>query len=336
MCPALRRGHSRAMLETATFISMAFKGRGGQTVAIGHGAMSTTMILWWLFCVVLVGPIAIVLEWAVWLVFAEQRADTAFVISQTYGVTFAALALVWTFQPIVLLTAAFAFAGPRNTFRDRLKILAASRTARWCALSWVLTISLSIVIRFPFGFPRSLIILALSVALIGAMLSCGLGLTRLHRTNRKAAYYTGMTDEEKRVSDLPRNEADHPSFPSAHEVITADDASRYARRAKTISETHVWVGAGIIVIFSAFIGTSISAMWESSDPITWIPMYFVFFALALGFWVERRARAYDQLRELFESRARELEKESRDSPEPRSFRALLISAKNHLLGRDGK
>lgn len=286
--------------------------------------MTTTMLVWWFTCLALAGPIAILIEYAVWFAWPAQRPQIEDVIAQTYGVTIAVFPLVWTIQLLLSMPALLAFAGPRNRVRDHVPILFHSRTARWCALSWMLTFALIMAIKVPFGPPRAYVILALCAALIVSMIFAGIGLTRVYRTNRRMPYYAGMTEAEKKLADQPRGERKLPSFPDAAAVTSPEDAHRYAGRAKTISETHTWIGAGIIVIFTAFIGTTIAATWESKDVTAWIPAYFVLFALALGFWIQRRARSYDQLRESFESRARELEA-ARDAAHARPPKRGLIA-----------
>lgn len=272
--------------------------------------MTATMVIWWTSCLLVAVPLAVAVERMIWIVWPAQRSMIESVLPSTMWGARTSLGALVVLQLLLLAASGMAFVSPRNTVRDRIRMLWRSRTGRWCALSVALAFALLVLTRYPIGDTRPFTTTVLSVALAGTLILGGRGLTRIYRSNRAVPYFEGMTEHEKTLADQPRSEAVRPSFPLPESALTADDAYRYARRAKTITETHVWVGGALIVIFSAFIGTSIVAMWESMEFTAWIPVYLVLGALAIGFWIQRRARAYDDLRKRFTARAEALEIEA--------------------------
>lgn len=286
---------------------MAFKTSASRTAAIGHGTMSIITVLWWFSCLTLVAPAALLLEYAAWFALPALRTDIENLITLTAQLVFLCLFSLLVVHAFLVMITPAVFAGPRNVTRDRIAILARSRTARWCGASSVLAGAIVVLPKMLVSDATSFVVLALAIAFIWAMIRAALGLSHIYRTNRAAAYFTGMTDAEKNLADQPSTMWERPSFPMPANIYSADDANRYARRAKSIAEAHVWFGAGIVVIVSAFIGTSFSSLWEASDPSGWIPAYLVVGTLALGFWIQRRARNYENLRDQFEARGRELE-----------------------------
>lgn len=306
-----------------SFRPMAFKSWAGQTVAIGHGTMTAAASAWSVSCVLLLGPVAVVLAYTTWLTWPSQRPFVEQILPVTLGASLLALGLLMLIQCFILAAAGLIFAGPRNRIGDRVRMLARSRTARWCAVSTALTVALMIPTRFPFGPSRLLVLAALSIGLIWAMLAGARGFAAVYRTNRKAPFFSGMTEAEKQIADNALPELRKPSFPPLNDVESAEEARQYARRARTIAGTHIWGGAAILVIFSAFIVTAFSAVWESADPLAWAPSYLVLGALALGFWIQRRSRSYERLHDAFEARAHELDEEMKRPSLVEKFAARL-------------
>lgn len=224
-----------------------------------------------------------------------------------------------------------AFVGPRDSVRNHLAALLRSRTGRYAILAAVASIVLMALIDYPLGDVHALSVIVLASALIVVDVLAFRGLTHISRTSRAAAFYHDMAEDEKSIADRPWPTSRRPSFPDPSQVASAEDARRYLRRAKDAAELHVWTGAGIIVVFTAFIGTSLSATWEQPGPGPMIAVYVVLGFTALGFWLQRRARSYRALADDFAARASDLEAQAAHVQSVRS--GLLHDWAGRLLGR---
>lgn len=276
-------------------------------MAIGTGAMTTALVMSVVSLLLVLIPVAVAVALLAWFVLPDARhmieealpAGLAFAISALGAqiVLRAGMATCWF----------TAFVGPKNLVRDHLAASIGSRTAAFAASAAVLNLVLIVVMRFPFGDARSPIIILATAALLALDLATLRGVVRISRTSRSAAFFAGMSETEKKVADRPWPVRRRPSFADPSTVESIDDAWRYSRRATDAAELHTWIGAGIIVIFTAFIGSSISASWEEPGPLSMISVYAVFGFAALGFWIQRRARSYRSLANEFAVRARVLE-----------------------------
>lgn len=298
--------------DLSSLACMAFRTRVGQTVAIGHGTMTATLCTWWGATALLIAPIGLVVTGAVWATVSSSRASLEEVLPPLYELSRTSLLMSFLMMLSLALVPAFAFAGPDNSDRDRWMMVIRSTTARWCVLSGALAFGLLMAIQGPF-LKRWLLALILAALLTTSTLRAGILLTLVYRRNREAPYLEGMSEEEKRKSEQNRAARKRPSFPEVSTVGCPDDARRYSRRAAAISNIHTWAGAGVIVVFSAFVGSSLSTLVESGDSWALIPVYLVLGALALGFWIQRRADQYAALHAEFEARASELEEATRRS-----------------------
>ncbi|MGO4490154.1 hypothetical protein [Microbacterium sp. 2RAF4] len=286
---------------------MAFTTRTGRTAAIGTGSMSTSIVLMLVSFLGLAAPVAVAVGFAVWLLWPEARVSMKELLPAALYFAVSVLGL----QVIIRAGAAccylVAFVGPQSNVRNHLRALAQSNTGRYAALAAGVGIVMLPVMKYPFGSARAFVIIGLTVALVSLDILTLRGLTKISRTSRAAPFYEGMNEDEKRIADRPWPTSSRPSFPDPKSVKVAADASRYERRAKDIAELHVWIGAGIILIFTAFVGTSLSASWEKPGPGTMITVYVVLGFAALGFWLQRRARSYRALADEFAARASDLE-----------------------------
>ncbi len=276
-------------------------------MAIGTGAMTTAIVLSVFSLLLLLIPFAVAVALLAWFVLPDARPLVE--ESLPAGLTFAISALG---AQIVLRAGMVtcwlaAFVGPKNLVRDHLAASIGSRTAAFAASAGVLSLVLIVVMRFPFGEARGPIIIVLTASLLTLDLATLRGVRRISRTSRSAAFFSGMSEKEKKVADRPWPVRQRPSFADPSTIESIDDAWRYSRRATDAAELHTWIGAGIIVIFTAFIGSSISASWEEPGPLSMISVYAVLGFAALGFWIQRRARSYRSLANEFSVRARVLE-----------------------------
>ncbi|WP_262003113.1 hypothetical protein [Microbacterium sp. Mcb102] len=310
---------------------MAFKTRAGRTVSIGTGSMSTSIVLMMFSFVGLVAPAAVSLGFGAWLVWPDARAFAEDTLPAALALAIAVIGIQLLLRAGAACCYLVAFIGPRNNVRNHAAALARSRTGRYAILATAVSLALLPIMKYPFGDPRAFVIIFLTCALIVFDVLAFRGLTRISRTSRAEAFYDGMEEDEKRIADRPWPTSRRPSFPEPSQVASAEDARRYLRRAKDAAELHVWIGAGIIVIFTAFIGTSFSAIWEHPGPGPMIAVYVVLGFTALGFWLQRRARSYRALADDFAARASELEDHSSHMQSRRA--RLLHDWANRILGR---
>ncbi len=287
--------------------AMAFKTRTGRTIAVGHGTMLAALSTWRTGMVSLLGPTGVVLLYVVWFTAPSTRSWVNWALP--YALALSLLGLLAFLLVALTFGTAFGamFVGPHNNNRDHLMALLESRTARWGVLVSLLLILLMPALRFPFGEFRFIAIATLTVALCFASVRVDRGLACLTRASGATAYYEGMSPAEKALLGKGGAALAGKSFPHPEELEEATDARLYAGRAHGISEGMTWAGAGLIFVFSAFIGMTISAMWESRDPVTQFPAFIVLGFVALGFWLQRRARQFQRLADAFERRSDELE-----------------------------
>ncbi|MBQ3359623.1 MAG: hypothetical protein IJG47_12095 [Microbacterium sp.] len=200
------------------------------------------------------------------------------------------------------------FAGPQGAFLDHLGAILRSRTGVIALFSGITSVGLAAAIKVPFGPLRPVVMTLLAILLVVLDTLVLKGIGHIARTSRAHPYFENMDSVEKDAADRSWPVLSRPSFPELGEVKSIGDARRYARRAKDIAELHVWAGAGLVVVFSAFIGTTLSASWEEPGLPSVFGLYLVLGAVALGFWLQRRARSYRSLSSDFEMRAEDLKR----------------------------
>lgn len=309
---------------------MAFRTRSNRTVAIGTGAMSTAITMTALSLLLVIAPLAVAAGFCAWFLLPDLRAVIEDLLPSALDVARACLGFQLMTRLLVATCALSGFIGPANRFRDQISALANSITARRAVLSACMTVGLLIVMRFPFGPSSPFAIIALTVALVITEVATLHGLVHIASASRRDAYFENMTPAETRIADRPWPVLSRPSFPDPDTVSTSAGADRYRRRANDIAELHTWIGAGIIVVFSAFVGTSISALWERPQAATPIPSIVVLACIGLGFWIQRRSRTYHSLAQEFLRRQKALEVREARQPELRRWywRVLGIHRRN--------
>ncbi|MGH3689349.1 MAG: hypothetical protein ACRDT7_04260 [Microbacterium sp.] len=293
--------------------------------------MSTSIVLMMFSFVGLVAPAAVSLGFGAWLVWPGARAFAEDALPAALALAIAVIGIQLLLRAGAACCYLVAFVGPRSNVRNHVAALVQSRTGRYAILATAASVALLPVMKYPFGDARAFVIIFLTCALVVFDVWTFRGLMRISRTSRAEAFYHGMDEDEKRIADRPWPTSYRPSFPEPSQVASTEDARRYLRRAKDIAELHVWIGAGIIVIFTAFIGTSFSATWEQPGPGPMIAVYVVLGFTALGFWLQRRARSYRALADDFAARASELENHRSDTQSRRAW--LLRGWAGRLLGR---
>lgn len=318
---------------------MAFKTRTDRTVAVGTGAMSTAITMTALSLLLLIAPLAVAAGFGAWFLLPDQRRVIEDLLPSALAMAIACLGLQVMTRLLVATCALSGFIGPANRFRDQLSALANSMTARRAVFSACITVGLLIVMRFPFGSSRRFVIIALTIALVVTEVATLHGLVRIASASRRDAYFENMTPAETRIADRPWPVLSRPSFPDPSTVSTSAGADRYRRRASDIAELHTWIGAGIIVVFSAFVGASISALWEKPQAATPLPSMAVLACIGLGFWIQRRSRTYRSLAQEFLRRQRSLELHEARQPELRRWYWRLLgvhprnSSGSHRAGK---
>lgn len=285
---------------------MAFTTRSGRTAAIGTGSLTTSLVLMAFSLVLLTAPLAVALGFATWFVAPVARAFVEDQLPGALAVGIAAVGLQLVLRAGMAACFFVCFVGPAHRLRDSFAAARRSRTAWFASIALLLSIALAVVMRFPFGDPRPVAVIVLIGLLLTFDVLTARGLFSIARVSRASAFYEGMSEAEKRVADRPWPTSRRPSFADPAGIESEDDARRYERRANDAAELHVWIGAGIIVIFTAFIGTSLSASWADPGPASVIPVSVVIGFSGLGFWIQRRSRAYRSLAQDFARRAAEL------------------------------
>ncbi len=279
----------------------------------------------------LMAPAAVSLGFGAWLVWPDARAFAEDTLPAALALAIATIGIQFLLRAGAACCYLVAFIGPGNSVRNHAAALVQSRTGKYAIVATAVSLALLPVMKYPFGDARAFVIIFLTCALIVFDVLTFCGLTRISRTSRAQAFYHGMDENEKRIADRPWPTSRRPSFPEPSEVASAADARRYLRRAKDTAELHVWIGAGIIVVFTAFIGTSLSASWEQPGPGPMIAVYVVLGFTALGFWLQRRARSYRALADDFAARASDLEAQASRVQSRRA--RLLHDWADRLLGR---
>ena len=284
---------------------MAFTTRKkGRTVAIGHGSLVTARTLWGLSSVLLLVPLAVVVLAVVQAARPELESALDRPLASLVSASLAALALIFMMRVFAGTCGIGTFAGPSGRVRDQIGSALGSQTAWAAVLSIIAVLALVVVTRLPSSDSRDIAFIALVLSLILLDVLVHRGLRRLGASNRKVPYFAGMTEQQKRVADRPWPTWERPSFPSPKTLMSRADAQRYARRANDIALLHEWIGTGLVVVFSAFVGTTILGMVESKDPSGQLPMLLVLGFVALGIWLQRRARSYRRLADSFSDRHR--------------------------------
>ncbi|MDQ0643771.1 hypothetical protein [Microbacterium murale] len=196
------------------------------------------------------------------------------------------------------------FAGPSGRTRDQIFATLRSRTAWLAALSVIATLAQVAVLRAPSGEEKDAVFVGLTISLVLLDVLTHRGLHRIMAANSAVPYFDGMSEQQKRAADRPWPTWRRPSFPDPKALVSAADAQRYARRANDIALLHEWIGIGLVVVFSAFVGTTILEMFESTEPIGQLPVLLVLGFVALGIWLQRRAGSYRRLAESFSDNLR--------------------------------
>lgn len=306
-----REQHSPEMSESlGSLHAMAFRSRHQRIIAIGNGMMVATRAAWILTRILIAGPFAVIVLYGCWFLSLGDRDVTEELIG--YAISIAAMAMISRcfLQIVFIACGAVMFTGPTNSLGDRFRALVESRTVRWLLIDIALTIVLIVTAGLDLISPvevRLAVMLTLTVLLAVADVAVSRSLKRVFDANRRRAYFEGMSESEKELAAPIWPEFKRPSFPEPEVVVSALDAERYARRATAIAKTHTWSGTGFTVIFSSFVGSSISYMWESGDPASQVPTLFVLGLVALGFWLQRRSQNYHDLSARFTARALEID-----------------------------
>ncbi|KJQ54333.1 hypothetical protein RS85_01935 [Microbacterium sp. SA39] len=269
--------------------------------------MNTGAILAFASLALLVFPASVSAGYIAWFLWpgAREFIEAALPYALAFAIT--ALGAQFMLRAGTAVCWLTAFVGPKNLVRDHFAASARSRTALLAVVAVALTFVLIAILRYPFGDARPFLIIGATGVLIALDIATVRGVLRIARTSRSAAFFDGMTEAEKRAADRPWPVRSRPSFADPSVIESVEDARRYARRAKDSAELHTWIGAGIIVISTAFIGSSLSAMWENPGPLSTFSGYTVLGFAALGFAIQRRARSYRALENDFSTRAHVLE-----------------------------
>ncbi len=339
---AVRRSRPADVRPPAYPHVMAFKTRSGRTVALGTGTVATAQALTVLSILISLVPVIVSAMLVAWFVNLDARTAIEEALPSAYAVAITFLGVVLMLQIFAGVTLLTGFIGPRNRLRDQVLAVLESRTGRIALLGFAIGIALVIAFRFPLGAGRNYFIIGLPVALTAVYVFLFIRLLRIALSNKRTAYFEGMTPLEKRIAGRTWSPTRHPDFPDLVRIEDAEDARRYARRAHDAAELHTWLGAGIIVIFSAFVGTSISWSWEDPEASSPVPMLLVLGFLALGFWIQRRAGSFRDMERALQARASELEQRlMRQSTKKRSpwlsrvFRTLFARERAPQAERRG-
>lgn len=274
-------------------------------MAIGHGTIVTALTIWLTTAALLLPtPVITAALIGAWYAPGADKLRIEQYLSTAWGVLMLCTMSAFLSRTFMIMGAAGLFAGPHNSWRDQLSALLQSRTVRWTAAGGVAIVALMVVMRFDFGYTRLVLFFGLCGATIAADIFSIRGLSKILRANRSIPYFQGLSEAMKRRTERLWRMRVRPTFPADNATVSPADARRYARRARDIARIHEWCGAGLIVIFSAFVGTALPVMWESNDPLSQIPVLLVLGLVALGFWLQSRGRTYERLAESFEDGSR--------------------------------
>lgn len=274
-------------------------------MAIGTGALYGWFLLWLLSALLLLVPLSFSIGLAFWFAWPAARPWIDEQLVAAITASLAAVGLSIMMRTFVVIFGAGTFVGPANHLRDIAAAAAQSRTLRRSVLSAGLMFTLGWVLQTDVGGPvRPFLILGTSTALIVLDVLILRGVAHIFITNRRSPYFDGMSEPQKQIADRPWPALLGSSFPDSRARISALDAARYRRRALAIARAHEWTGAGLILIFSAFVGTAATASWESREPYSIAPMFVVLGLVAVGFFIQRRARSYRTLAASFEDAKR--------------------------------
>ncbi|MCE4026779.1 hypothetical protein LXM50_12445 [Microbacterium sp. Au-Mic1] len=294
---------------------MAFKTRSGRTVAIGRGAMITARWIWGASSILLIAPLALVVLHLVWFADQDRREVLEPALLSAARTALYLMLMLMLIRVFVVLCAMGTFFGPSARISDALAAIIQSRTGRWTTLSAAATLTLIPILRFQ---PLSTaLITALTLLLVVMDIFVLRGLRHLSLASRARPFFEGMTEEEKTAAARPWPQGDRPSFPDPTTTESIRDALLYQARATNIALAHSWSGAGIALVFSAFIGSAIVASWTDQGPGTMFLLILVLGAVSLGYWLQRRAQSYEGLAERFAARAETL----RTARPPRTLHA---------------
>lgn len=291
---------------------MAFTTRSGRTVAVGTGAMTTAFTLTMFSLFLLLPVVAIVVAWLIWLTVEPMQFEIEHVLPQMMTLGVSALGLAMLLQIMAMVCGFTAFIGPKNRFRDQLIAAIQSRTGRRSLAAIALVIILMFLMRYlPFDDTPPIVIV-LTVVLVIIEIALVRSLFRLRKSSRARPYFDNLSELQKDRADITWPIRVRPSFANLEDVSSPADAERYARRARDAAELHTWIGAGIIVVFTAFVGMSIAATWESPESTGPLPTLMVLGFIGLGYWIQRRSRVYRSLAEDYMRHRQDLESIQRE------------------------
>lgn len=223
------------------------------------------------------------------------------------------------------------FVGPTSRIRDLAAAGLRSHTGRWFLISAALTGSLQIALWQPASVAQFILTLCLFAALTIVWILVLHGLRMIARTDRREAYFEGMSEREKRLADNPWPALATPGYLDIDHLNSADDADRYAHRAADAARMHDWIGGGIMVLSTALLGAAVSRFFEASEPTLWIWVAVSLLGVGLGYAVQLRGRAYHRLRESYEKASAELT--SLDNAHPTPWRDRFGQSMRVLFGR---
>lgn len=292
---------------------MAFKTRTGRTAAIGRITMNLSVVLWW---IVLVELILITLAlsagaWSGWLSTGSPIKGDFRVASET-AAELANLVLITHLPEFGMAIAVFA--GPKNRLRDQAAAAMQSRTGRWFMLSSALTIALLVTLRAAPSAGQAFLAAALLVSLVCVWWVVLRGVRSIARSDDAAPYFEGMSEQEKVLADSPWPSRPIKGFLDLDLLVTSADADRYAHRAADIARMHDWLGGGLFVVSTAFLGAAVAQLFEagSTSPLVWAGLSLL--GAAGGYAVQRRGRVYHRMQEEYERAGAELDRAQRVAP----------------------
>ncbi len=284
---------------------MAFKTRSEHTAAVGHITMRASLALWWMILIqlTLILVVMVVGAWSAWAS-GGSPLEGDFVVSSETAAELANLALM-THLPVFAL-ALGSFIGPANRLRDHAVAAMRSHTGRWFLLSAALTVALILTLKTEPSVVQALVEMALLAGLIAVWCFVLRGVRSIARSDDAVPYFECMEEAEKEAADSPWPSRPIQGFPDPAEMMSTADADRYARRAADIARLHDWLGQGLFVVSTAFLGAAVAQVFEAGHLVPWIWAGLSLMGAAAGYAVQRRGRAYHRIQEEFEKTSAEL------------------------------
>lgn len=310
---------------------MAFKTRSGRTAAVGRGAMIVGMALWWVVLaeIVLAALAVGAGAWGDWAA-GESLADGDYFFLLAVETATSLVTLALALHLVAVGWTLPVFVGPKSRIRDFVAAGVRSRTGWWFLSSAALLGSLRIALSWPASDAQLLVMIGLLVAWIAVWIIVLRGLRMIAHADRQQAYFEGMTESEKQVADNPWPSLATPGYLDVDRLESAEDADRYAHRAADTARVHDWLGGGVMVLATALLGAAVSRFFETSESAPWVWVAVSLLAVAFGYAVQRRGRAYHRLRESYEKASAELT--ARENARPTTWRGRFAQSMRVLLG----